>query len=109
MNRTILAAVLTVVALPAFASDTARSVAEHFNQDIDTPNEQILISDQGLTRGVTVSTRDSDALARAIDVHNASVDSVSDRIDGDMATLVRGTPAHGAAIFAEIDAAQDDD
>lgn len=105
MKRTLIAsALLAALAVPA-AADVNFAI-NHFNQDKDSLSQVVPLvgADETIT---SVSTRNG-ALGQAVDIFNASQDSTSNRITAGSATVVSGTPAYGADIFAALRAADDD-
>ncbi|MEO0860509.1 MAG: hypothetical protein AAFY65_07840, partial [Pseudomonadota bacterium] len=77
----------------------AAGAIAHFNQDFSTQDQSVAY--KGDSNGVTVSTRNGTQGA-AIEQFNANVDSPSDRISVDNATLVSGKPSVAQDIFARI-------
>lgn len=104
----IIAVVAASIAAPVAAQSNSTAFAiQHFNQDFDSAGDL-----RGVPSGdntVTVSTSGSNALSAAFDVFNGSQDSRADLRGLNGATVVNGTPAHGAAIFAELRAAAAED
>ncbi len=98
----LITALVTSIAAPAFAQSALDVAVENHNMSANRQSDLIMVPNGELTLGTTVSTRGNAARARAIAVHNASADSVGDRIDGRFVTTFSNTPAHAADIFAEI-------
>ena len=101
MTRTlILTALVAALAAPAIAQSPREIAFEIFNQSVESASDirQLPSGDAA----VTVSTRGTSALATAFEVFNDSVDSASDLRGLTSATLVSGTPAHAADIFAAL-------
>jgi hypothetical protein len=101
MKRTlILTALIAAVAAPVYAQ-SARSVAfDVFNESVDSVSDIRRLPSGDDT--VSVSTRGNSALATAFEVFNESAASVSDLRGLNGATVLSGTPAHGADIFADL-------
>jgi hypothetical protein len=96
MKTLVIASIIATVAAPAFA-DTSFAV-QHFNQDKDRASDRVVL--QGAD-AVTVSTRGG-ILGGAIALFNGDEDRASDMVLAASATLVSGTAANGADIFAAI-------
>ena len=94
----IIATVAATLSAPAFA-DTSAAIA-HFNADKDSSGD--LVMAQLVDERVTVSTR-SGNFGQAVAIFNGSKDSQADLIGGN-ATLVSGSPAVAADVFARIKA-----
>jgi hypothetical protein len=110
MKRTLItAAIVAATAMPALAADNTRAAIDHFNMSADSLSDRIAVGPNGPVLGTTVSTRSDDALYRTVRNYNASVDSVSERIDLDSVTVFSGEPAYGAEIFEELRRADDSD
>ncbi|WP_371154828.1 hypothetical protein [Jannaschia sp. 2305UL9-9] len=111
MKTLLISALIASAALTGAASAQvgagAAAAAAHFNQDIDSNNEQVAI-DAAEFDGVTVSTR-SGAVGEAFTHFNADYDSNNDLRGLNGATVVDANAAYGADIFARIDAESQDD
>ena len=97
-------AALTGVASAQVGTGSAAALA-HFNQDYDAGDRLVL---NGEDNGVQVSTR-SGIVGDVFDRFNAQADSQDDVFGLNGATLVSGTPAYGAGIFADIAAESAED
>ncbi|WP_224814514.1 hypothetical protein [Hasllibacter sp. MH4015] len=102
----LIAAVAATVAAPAFAQSAASIFAfDHFNQSAESTSD-LRFAPSGENTSRVASTG---ALGTAFDVVNASQDTPSDLRGLNGATLVNGTPAHGADIFDRLRAASLED
>lgn len=99
----LIAALAATVAAPAFAQSARISAFEHFNMFADTASERLVPNNVGTPANAT------GALATAIDVYNSSQDTVAELGGRNGVTLVSGTPAHAADIFARLNAASQED
>ncbi len=103
MTRILATALLAALALTGTASaqvgaGPAAAIA-HFNQDADSQDGRRLI--RAGTDAVSVSSR-SGALGDVFARFNADHDGQDDVRGLDGATLVQGSPAHAADIFARV-------
>lgn len=96
----ITAALVSAIAAPAFAGSTEFAI-RHFNESLD-PGQQIEVLPADNT--VSVSTRSGGLLANVFAHFNADQDASGDLRGLNGATVVSGTPAYGADIFAALKA-----
>ncbi len=107
MKRTaIIAALVASLAAPAFANSTEFAI-QHFNQDHDSIMDIVTVP--AADNSVVVSTSNNSSLSQAFDIANASADNAGDLRGLNGATVVSGTVAYGADIFAELRAASLED
>lgn len=103
-NIAIIAAVVASLAAPAVAQSAASVAAiQHFNQFEDSALERTNVNSVG-QRVAPAGT-----LGQTFSVLNSVQDAASDRRGERGATVVNGTPAHGADIFARLRAASLED
>jgi len=104
----IAAVAAATVAAPAFAQSNSSAVAiAHFNMSADNISESITLRPRGNT--TVVSTRGASPLSTAFAILNRSADNVQDLRGQNGATVISGTPAFGADIFARLRAASLED
>ena len=98
MKRTLIAAALiSAIAAPVAAQTPLEFAVEHFNSSQDNANDRVIL--KGGDNTVSVSTRSG--LWGDIFAHfNASADNQGDLRGLNGATIVSGTPAYGADVFA---------
>lgn len=101
-NFAIITAVVASLAAPTFAQSASDLAIQNHNGSAASNSDLIAQGVNGLTMGVTASTRGNSALAQAIAVNNASADTASDRIDGRFVTTFSNTPGHAADIFDRL-------
>jgi len=100
MNRIALISALAVtLAAPAFADDAATFARQHLNGDVDSVMEIVALP---AADSVIISTQGTSVLADVFAQLNGSVDSVTELRGQNGATIVSGTPAYGADIFAAL-------
>ena len=98
MKRTLIAAALiSAIAAPVAAQTPLEFAVQHFNASKDSVTEHVVLKESDST--VSISTR-SGFWADIFDRFNASEDSLGEKAGLNGATVVSGTPAYGADIFA---------
>ena len=98
MKRTLIAtALISAIAAPVAAQTPLEFAIQHFNASIDSVNEHTALKNRDNT--VTVSTR-SGVWNNVFAQFNGSANSANDQRGLFGATVVSGTPAYGADIFA---------
>jgi hypothetical protein len=98
-----LIALAAVATLPAAAQQVAPGAAgaiAHFNQDIDSRNEQVRLPSSETS--IRTTTRANRAFTFALAHFNQDVDSRNDLRGLNGTTVYPGTPAYGQDIFAQI-------
>ncbi len=97
----LLAALIASLAAPAYADRAHSFAVQHLNQDIDTPLQRT-DPREFTPSNVTISARTASSLGAAFEHFNMDADALSDRSGDAGATILSGSPLHGADIFERL-------